>query len=82
MKKCMIAAVAAVVASGAFAACSRGQTEDKSTCPNQTWVYTWKFTGTTTEGAKVAEKDIVKLCGRSTGKAGEVRVPASLEKPG
>lgn len=82
MKKCMITALAVVVASGAFAACQRGKKEDGSSCDKQTWVYTWKFSGKTTKGAKVSEKEIKKLCDREGGEDGYVRVPASLKIQG
>ena len=74
----MIAAVAAVVAGGVFAACNY---EEKAT----TWAYSWKFTGKTTDGA-LTKKSTNKssACGFEGGSSGglPVRVPASLKIQG
>ena len=81
----MIAAVAAIVAGGAFANCGRGTPGNPASCSVQDWVYTWKFSGKTTEGVKVKGSDATEdLCGRGT-PAGDdvyVRVPASLKIQG
>ena len=78
----MIAAVAAVVAGGAFAACDY---DPKAPGPD-TWAYTWKFTGKTTEGRLTSGTKGTKGngCGMGTnGSAGgAVRVPASLKIQG
>jgi hypothetical protein len=81
MKKAMIAAVAAVVAGGAFAACSY----EPAPAAKAAWAYTWKFTGKTTDA--VALKDTVipgGACGYegSTIKGQIVRVPSSLKIQG
>ena len=49
MKKLIVAAVAAAVAGGAFAACMPGNPDPIETA----WVYTWKFSGKTTTGVLV-----------------------------
>ncbi len=78
----MIAAVAAVVAAGAFAACKYTD-EDKGP---STWAYTWKFTGKTTEGKLTSGTKGTKGNGCGLGDKGNpgeaVRVPASLKIQG
>lgn len=83
MKKIMIAAVAASIVSGAFAAaCSY---DPVTPTQDTAWAYTWKFSGKTTKG--VALKGVAGSsgpCGYSdSGTAGGyVRVPASLKIQG
>jgi len=79
----MIAAVAAVVAGGAFAACNYGGGGDDD-CGPYTWAYTWKFTGKTTEGAMSrTEKGKKANCNLgSDDKYEAIRVPASLKIQG
>ena len=79
----MIAAVAAVVAGGVFAAC-----DYKPVTPEVTWAYTWKITGKTTDGVKVtATKAKSSACGlgdsgSTTDPCNAIRVPASLKIQG
>ncbi len=80
----MIAAVAAVVAGGAFAkAC-----DYEPTTPDVAWAYTWKFTGKTTDGVKVGNtKSKSSPCDLGGGSSSEsacnaIRVPASLKIQG
>ena len=80
MKKLMIAAVVAAVAGGTFAAnCGPEPVVAKDTA----WVYQWKFTGKTTEGAEVADVTVKGNCGPTViGLNCTVRVPASLKIQG
>ena len=81
MKKCMIAAIAAVVVGGAFAACNYN---DPPTQP-KTWAYTWKFTGKTTDGVLTkGTKGKAGNCNMGTPATagGAVRAPASLKIQG
>ena len=77
----MIAAVAAVVAGGAFAACNYNEPPTQP----KTWAYTWKFTGKTTDGVLTkGTKGKSSNCGYSTpgSTGGAVRAPASLKIQG
>ena len=77
----MIAAVAAVVAAGAFAACNYN---DPPTQP-KTWAYTWKFTGKTTDGVLTkGTKGKAGNCNMGTPATagGAIRAPASLKIQG
>ena len=81
MKKLMIAAVAAAVVGGAFAACKPGP----DPVIEDAWVYTWKFTGKTTTGALVTYT--ISASGNcKPGQGGTygcaIRVPASLNIQG
>ena len=80
MKKLMIAAVVAAVAGGTFAAnCGPGVEPVKESA----WVYQWKFTGKTTEGANVADVEVKGNCGPQVIPAGcTIRAPASLKIQG
>ena len=77
----MIAAVAAIVACGGFAAC----TYEPVPAQDAAWAYTWKFTGKTTTGAALKGKaGVATACGYTSGGRDDsfVRVPASLKLQG